>query len=197
MGDVVGVVPPHPTVSSSGTASPSCWLDELCPGGRLGGGRQPMCMRPGLSKRRFLLPPSAASAPLASGRLTMLAGAGAQPRGRVTSLNCPGRRLPQHTWQPVLGSRGVPSQAGECQTKGQPTPTRPGGRGLGWAWGPQESQGRGGSLSLAPAHCAPWQQQQECPDRTLHQDWTRASLLAASPTISVGSGYHKHPSRVL
>lgn len=90
-----GVVPP---VSSPRTASPSCWLGRPCLGGKLGGGRQQTqpraALQPGLSKPSFLQPPSAALATVASGRLTMPAGAGALLPGRVTSLNCPHHRLP-------------------------------------------------------------------------------------------------------
>lgn len=59
-------------------------------------------VQPGLSKRCFLPPPSAASAAVASGWLTMLAGAGALRLGRVTSLNCPCPSSPQHTWPACL-----------------------------------------------------------------------------------------------
>lgn len=79
-----------PDVSSPGTASPSCWLDRLC---REEGSKHSH-VQLGLSKHCFLLPPSAASAAVASGWLTMLAGAGALRLGRVTSLNCPRRQLP-------------------------------------------------------------------------------------------------------
>lgn len=66
---------------------PSCFLPVHCfpqllavqtGPGRKAGWRETVNVQPGLSKRHFLLPPSAASATVASGRLTMLAGAGAQ-----------------------------------------------------------------------------------------------------------------------
>lgn len=64
-----------------------------------GGANTATCsLAAGLSELGFLRPPSAALATVASGRLTMLAGAGAQLPGRVTSRNCSHDRLSQHIW---------------------------------------------------------------------------------------------------
>lgn len=65
----------------------------------------------GLIELGFLQPPSAALATVASGRLTILAGAGARLPGRVTSRNCSHDRLsPAHlAGQPACWeNHGVP-----------------------------------------------------------------------------------------
>lgn len=86
---------------------PQLPVHRPCLGGRLGGGRQQTQPRAaGMSKHRFLPPPSAASAAsaaVASGWLTMLAGAGALRLGRVTSLNCPRRQLPLPPYAHLAG----------------------------------------------------------------------------------------------
>lgn len=98
-------------------------------------------MQPGLSKHHFLLPPSAASARVARGRLTMLAGAGAQQRSRVTSLNCLGRWLPPAhlAGLPAWGTVGCPARPENIILGGSQSParSRPGGRGLAghFLWG--------------------------------------------------------------
>lgn len=102
-------------------------------------------LQPGLSKPRFLRPPSATGATVASGRLTMPAGAGALLPGRVTSLNCPhGQTLPtplQHIWPACLpgGPRNTQLEHDSTILGGSQRPgcTRPGGGGLagGLLWG--------------------------------------------------------------
>lgn len=84
-------VPLPPAAGGPGCAWEEGWVEG-------GAQTQPRAaLQPGLSELGFLRPPPAALATVASGRLTMLAGAGARLPGRVTSLNCSHDRLsPAH-----------------------------------------------------------------------------------------------------
>lgn len=81
--------PPH-----AGLPPAAGWAGYAWEEGWAEGGSKHSHVQPELSKHRFLLPPSAASATVTSGWLTKLAGAGALHLGRVTSLNCPHCELP-------------------------------------------------------------------------------------------------------
>lgn len=105
----------------------------------------------------FLLPLSAALATVASGWLTMLAGAGVLRPGRVTSLNCPCYRLPPGHLAGLPagpGSHGTPSPGCQRHPRWQLAPrpqSRPEGRGPWQALVLESGLGTSLTLSLGPS----------------------------------------------
>lgn len=170
-------------------------LPQLTGPGRKAGWRETVNVQPGLSKRHFLLPPSAASATVASGRLS-------NRQGHFPELSLSPAPPAHLAGLPAWGTTGCSARPESTILGGSrpPAPTRPGGGDLAGhlLWGLDIEQGWG--PTSRPGRVGVWIQPtvpSGSRNRSFHMGlcaktglgpWSLQPSLATSLTISVGLG---------